>query len=1565
MCRFRQRKAFTIVEMVIVIAVIAILATVLVPTISGVIQQANLSTDKQFAASLNVQLALWQVENNRTIQSESDLRDAINHYYGEKDEVTGELTKDFYAELTTKSVKQGNYYWYAYDHGVVFVANPDNVESEFAKIIGASVEAPANRPEEMPVVQFLSNRNDDNEINSVVALSSRGKGGFGDDINTSASFRFNLFAGTYLMGGKGHDGDILDSITKLENMADPQDYEDLVNELKVAEEDTIEKALFEKVKTTTIFTEYGVFTYQGEQKNIYKVQAVSINVVNVYMYYPEKVKGETEGIVDPAERDSIEPPIKIADEGAKIDVSGSSLGNNALADLFNGKVEVHVDVEHVDELKDVFGMNATGTNTIVLPNGEEYHFSTENAFDILDSAGNVAVTVPLKAENLNVEITYDNGEAEPEKNDVYFYNGTLYLAWDFDEAKLSLKENLPNSIVDWTVSDGALIAVNPKGEISLVDGAKADAGNDSATITATLKNSDPDAEPKTHSINVKLVFPNNLSWKLGETVYSAPILNAAINLEYTGAAEFALSQLGIGYTQAGYVKMNADDLAINFSTSGALFSIADGKLTINPDAIATNPTQTLTVTYGNAGTTYITQEYTVTVVDNSATPFEKNPIIDNECNDSTCTDKDNCTHNDLLMGDTYLFRVGNANTIKLSTLFNVDEAPRKIKLTIYDASKFNTDTKTYDEINKTKNDLDATYTSSLTPDNWASSTIKFTKTGVAIIRIENEATKEYKELAVEVVDGYNVTSYSELSGSRNSVLLSDIKMTSNGNFDLSANKYIYGNGFTFDITEGATAASTRFGIITLGSGSLLDNIVVVGATFPDNFGNSYNSSAYYVAAVYLNGGGTISNSYISGCRTPVRSAGGTIINTTLHGGKYGNLYADAGTTTIEDLTTINQPGSIDGTVGGMGIVLDNSAVLKINGKLTQHNWINSTEKSFAGSNEYTDILFGIMFGKDVTDIQFTHGGNTWVNTGIFQLKDTTKIDGNAAGYGKVSASYSIAFVGDFTGYAYTCSYSAGYVFNGRVTPEPYVPTTQGAHAPTVTWSNDAYKDGKHDIKFDEGQTSTFNPNVLTATHYGNSLAVNVTMDGVNYTGKDIVFNDTETTTHTIVYSYYAEPCYDKDGNKTNEKVLFEQKLEVKVTVAKNSPPPTFTFYYGTNGSASAGSPHVTQPTNSYAGTVVQDGSTYYIMPNASATSANAIGSKTINGKTIYYPIVDGINVRSGNSTDYDFDRHYPIFKAVSISDNGKSYSYSGTTAMPDTVTWVSAEFDSGNGVSGVGGGITLYNNKYLCQHQSKAGNAESGGTTVVKFSYAAEDGNTYNYYVGYRFYDESESSTCFTPDTLITLADGTQKRVDELKPTDTIIAWDFFTGTYVEKKISLLVNHGEALYKVTNLKFSDGTELKLIGDHGVFDYDLNKYVYFTPENYTEYIGHTFVKQNLNGGYDLVQLVDGSVTEEYTSAWSVSSAETSNAFASGMLTVAPPEDFYNWIEMSGKLQYNVEQFAADVAQYGLYTYEDFADYVTYEQFVEWNGAYLKIAVEKGYFTFEYILELIEMYKGWMP
>ena len=52
-----NRKGFTIVELVIVIAVIAILAAVLIPTFSNLIKKANQSADQQAVTNMNKLLA--------------------------------------------------------------------------------------------------------------------------------------------------------------------------------------------------------------------------------------------------------------------------------------------------------------------------------------------------------------------------------------------------------------------------------------------------------------------------------------------------------------------------------------------------------------------------------------------------------------------------------------------------------------------------------------------------------------------------------------------------------------------------------------------------------------------------------------------------------------------------------------------------------------------------------------------------------------------------------------------------------------------------------------------------------------------------------------------------------------------------------------------------------------------------------------------------------------------------------------------------------------------------------------------------------------------------------------------------------------------------------------------------------------------------------------------------------------------------------------------------------------------------------------------------------------------
>ena len=59
------KKGFTIVELVIVIAVIAILAAVLIPTFSSLIKKANLSSDMQAVRTINLALQTHEAENGK------------------------------------------------------------------------------------------------------------------------------------------------------------------------------------------------------------------------------------------------------------------------------------------------------------------------------------------------------------------------------------------------------------------------------------------------------------------------------------------------------------------------------------------------------------------------------------------------------------------------------------------------------------------------------------------------------------------------------------------------------------------------------------------------------------------------------------------------------------------------------------------------------------------------------------------------------------------------------------------------------------------------------------------------------------------------------------------------------------------------------------------------------------------------------------------------------------------------------------------------------------------------------------------------------------------------------------------------------------------------------------------------------------------------------------------------------------------------------------------------------------------------------------------------------------
>ena len=76
----KLRRAFTIVELVIVIAVIAILAAVLIPTFTSLIQKANVSNDTQIVREMNTALSMGEADGRP--KDMGDVLDVLSEYGG-------------------------------------------------------------------------------------------------------------------------------------------------------------------------------------------------------------------------------------------------------------------------------------------------------------------------------------------------------------------------------------------------------------------------------------------------------------------------------------------------------------------------------------------------------------------------------------------------------------------------------------------------------------------------------------------------------------------------------------------------------------------------------------------------------------------------------------------------------------------------------------------------------------------------------------------------------------------------------------------------------------------------------------------------------------------------------------------------------------------------------------------------------------------------------------------------------------------------------------------------------------------------------------------------------------------------------------------------------------------------------------------------------------------------------------------------------------------------------------------------------------------------------------------
>ena len=916
--------------------------------------------------------------------------------------------------------------------------------------------------------------------------------------------------------------------------------------------------------------------------------------------------------------------------------------------------------------------------------------------------------------------------------------------------------------------------------------------------------------------------------------------------------------------------------------------------------------------------------------------------------------------------DRYLYRVGNGNNVKLGSLFE----------TVGGESVLSSNNVNVTVSALANSGAGGTYTKNST--NWANATIRFSGYGPVAVTIRDGNGTPYT-LNLEVVAGNNATTATSATGA-NIVLLNDVHTTS---ISVNNGKTLYGNGF--HVIDDRDQPGDTNGFVTINNGTL-NNVQLIGYE-PENVVTAKDTPGYS-PALRISGVANIYNSYISGGRycVIVEASGAKVYfkNTMLDGGALTNMTVGSGNVTLEDCVTTT---STRGGKKGLSIMaMDASAVrFNLKGTFCQYNWLTqegsdipSTYKT-AISSIYSDPTFA-----------YTTGGNTYANMGIFFINEhgdvkIYKEDAQRAITDTTGNNYDYyeKSTGGYTGTLYTMTAAAASA--EMFTPPVYV-ADQYNVVPSYAFNHNknlvAKTDGSDEycyydttlgrlaisyVNADANSSFTYDPMILTVTKNGNTLPYTVSMDGVDYTDREITFRNTGN--YQLVYTY-TDP-YNYDNDIQTYSATYTAVLDINVRAVDPEAvvyPPSFAYNADAVGTASSRQ--------------VVTNNKIYVMPDVNETVEGQIGSTTIGGQTVYYPIVDlPAKNQEGTALYANGNIYYyaPAFGAVNITDydqaNGEVlYTYNTSSRQwphgesDSTKPTTSGEYygyvsthpwEGGSGETGRYAGFNI-RNEGLCFISGGFNRDSIACTRLVTFYYKAQDGETYYYIIRYDYSGATYDSSCFAKGTGITMADGSKKNIEDITGDERIMAWDMMTGEYAENDIAILVDHGEDQYDIVHLEFSDGTLLRIIGEHGVFDYDQNEFVYVTEDNYQDFIGHRFVQYGESGTYNLVTLQNAYITRELTNAYSITSAGTMNAFAEGLLTIAPPREFYNWIPMGDTLRYDIESLQADIEEYGLYTYDDFKDYVTEEQFEALGGAYLKIPVEKGMFTFDTVREWIRLY-----
>lgn len=940
----QKRKGFTTVELVIVIAVIAILAVALVPTFAGLIKSANLSADQQTANSLTTLTTMYALD--RRITSPETLKKVINE---------GMSDENYYDNLKPKSADDGYYFWYDYETYRVHVGNIDDI----AKIIEEKKAEPTGG----------------------MSIPNWGITMAGTEGGTSSSFeptiRTDLLEGFYLMG-TGSGNTPLDLITKLDCAGSMQAYTDALVEIMqydTSDANTTDSALMKKIIGK--LKEKAAKTIIMSGSDAYNPADVAKSNPDVPNLKPDDIDISPSVVVGEKLNGTLTEQLSnVVITLPSFNGQSSILGSGVLENLDN-TCTIYVDVPG-DKLHEVIKLGATNAQ-IVANDGTIYTQSTkEESGDRINVftpvAGGSAIENKVSAEDLaNMLASYLLSVSG--NNYVYVDQATKTIYYSTDVRKLTDSafkivaeqfraangNNASYGAFKWKIT-----RLNETGEKITED------------LSSTVKS--VSIEPGVDEITA-ITLGVKCTYKVKEVKVDKIEISEIGSLK--PSRNIAYDDTRYSWTLTPQITLNYPEVdgKITLDKTISIFSDSKGIFTLDPKTNTISISSTQKGDYSNkvifscSGKQSI--EYTLNLIDtrnaafgikdtaNTQTKYGFNYVVGTQGHTLTLGDLFTPNSGAVISGDIVLSKDGvtawgdpipaaSWSTTPVDLSAAVDG-----KLTLYIKV------------------AEGQYGLPLTLD---------VKSGAYNVTSAAEwaayKTKELKNTDIAILNSFTIDGQNSKSSATADTASSALKYAVDvGSGDVHGNYHVINViNFYVKYTYGSNY------IIKATAGSVVDRVIIIGPDYGDTVvidNSGAESKGTFVAAVMATGGTaaapvTITNSFLSGFRSPLwANTGKTVVkNTTLHLGNYANVYVDAKSTLELDSVTTVQYETTNKSLGGGISYKHNCGTTQVltATNLKQYNYLTQSQittivKAAGGTAAAVAQIAGLSLDVSSTDLK--------------------------------------------------------------------------------------------------------------------------------------------------------------------------------------------------------------------------------------------------------------------------------------------------------------------------------------------------------------------------------------------------------------------------------------------------------------------------------------------------------------------------------------------------------------------------------------------------------------------